>query len=686
MMVAAWLHAGCAVACLAWAALVLSTGRGGRAWLPAVACLATAAWAGAVALAPDAPFTGLAGGLETLRTALWLALLLAAGWRMGGAQARPMLRHFAIAGGILVLVALAALMPIEALAGIGSPLVPARLALVLLVVLLAENLFRNVDSDTRWHMVLPCIALGGLATFDVLLYAHAALTRDFSPALANARAVLTALAMPLLAIGAMRDRRWRRDPPVSRQVVFHGATLLVAGSFLMAVGGIGEALRHLGEAWAGVAQVALWGGTVMALAVLGTTRSVRSRLRRRVVDQFFTARYDYRHEWLRCVATLSAPGMAAPLRAIRAIADPADSPGGVLLLREAGEAGLHWAGSWNHAAEGIGLPAGHPLLARLRVDGHVEVFTKAQARELPEGLAPAWLAVPLMHHREGLLGLVLLAPPRAALALDGEVFALLRTLGQEVAMFLAERRGAEQLTEQQRLQDYARRFAFVAHDVKTVASQLTLLLANAEGNIHEPAFQQDMLLTVRAAATRINTLIARLRQPGEVPDDEMPAQGDDEAQATTLPLPRLQALAARQPHPVMVEPQGRVVRRIAMAQDLFDTAVARLLDNAVEASPPAAPVRLLLHDAGPQVVIDIIDRGPGMSAAFIRDGLFRPLATWKPRGDGIGAWQARELVRRAGGTLTVLSRPGAGTTMRLTLPAEPAGSIEARPLVEAGRP
>jgi signal transduction histidine kinase len=72
-----------------------------------------------------------------------------------------------------------------------------------------------------------------------------------------------------------------------------------------------------------------------------------------------------------------------------------------------------------------------------------------------------------------------------------------------------------------------------------------------------------------------------------------------------------------------------------------------------------------------RIVIDIADRGPGMTPEFVRDVLFRPLGTSKAKGSGIGAWQARELLREAGGDLSVLTRPGEGTTMRLTLP--PAG-------------
>jgi signal transduction histidine kinase len=106
-----------------------------------------------------------------------------------------------------------------------------------------------------------------------------------------------------------------------------------------------------------------------------------------------------------------------------------------------------------------------------------------------------------------------------------------------------------------------------------------------------------------------------------------------------------------------------------MPPESFDAAVTHLLDNAIEASPPTVPVRVVVRPADAGLEVDIIDRGPGMSETFIRNELFRPMATSKPGGSGIGAWQARELLAHAGGRLDVLSRPGEGTTMRLRLPA-----------------
>ena len=139
--------------------------------------------------------------------------------------------------------------------------------------------------------------------------------------------------------------------------------------------------------------------------------------------------------------------------------------------------------------------------------------------------------------------------------------------------------------------------------------------------------------------------------------------------------------AAGTPEPPALGPGAGTECAAAIPPDAFDSAVGHLLDNAIEAAPGFS-VDLHLRREDDAILLDIIDQGPGMSAAFVRDTLFRPLASGKPRGNGIGAWQARELVRRAGGDLEVITAPGRGTTMRLRLrPAGPAltGPLETTP-------
>ena len=54
------------------------------------------------------------------------------------------------------------------------------------------------------------------------------------------------------------------------------------------------------------------------------------------------------------------------------------------------------------------------------------------------------------------------------------------------------------------------------------------------------------------------------------------------------------------------------------------------------------------HDAG-RWRSRSIDRGCGMIAAFVRDELFKPFASTKPGGFGIGAFEARQLAAAMGG-------------------------------------
>jgi signal transduction histidine kinase len=100
--------------------------------------------------------------------------------------------------------------------------------------------------------------------------------------------------------------------------------------------------------------------------------------------------------------------------------------------------------------------------------------------------------------------------------------------------------------------------------------------------------------------------------------------------------------------------------------------LVNLLTNAREALAGAGEIELTAEpgaDGAPGLVFRVRDTGRGMSEEFIRTSLFRPFATTKPSGLGIGLSQCRSIVQAMGGAITVESRPGAGTTFSVHLPA-----------------
>jgi signal transduction histidine kinase len=75
------------------------------------------------------------------------------------------------------------------------------------------------------------------------------------------------------------------------------------------------------------------------------------------------------------------------------------------------------------------------------------------------------------------------------------------------------------------------------------------------------------------------------------------------------------------------------------------------------------------QDEEGKVFFSISDTGPGMSARFIEERLFRPFVTTKKNGVGLGLYTCREVVRANGGSIDVRSEEGAGTTFRVMLPS-----------------
>jgi putative PEP-CTERM system histidine kinase len=677
------LHAACAAVYLALL-LLLALGRPVRTGLAlAGACGVTAVWAGMVAAWPWlAVDGGWPAALGLLRGLAWYGVVLHL-YRRSVSRRRQHVFVFTVTIPLALLaISGVALAPSLGLPARSALLLAAALQTVLAAntVLLVENFYLNTPRDYRWHVKLLCIALGLLAVYDLMLGSDTMLFARVSEPLFAGRASAALLAAPLLAVAAARDRRWKIDIHVSRTVAFHSASLVGSGVFLLSLAVAGEAVRRtrigLDGAWGIVAELSLLlaGGVVVALLLF--SGAARSMLRRTVVENFYSSRFDYRREWMRCIGILSGAGPheALATRAVRAVAGMVDSPGGVLLLRDGGAAAqedaFRWAASWNLPAVGDPVLPTDPVIGAFR-DGAWIIELAA----VPRGLASAaewpdlprlWLGVPLRHGGR-MIGFVLLARPRIAFRLDREVFDLLRNVGQEVASHLAEAQARRSLDEAQQLRAHAERFAFVVHDVKNVAGQLSMLLSNAEHHAQDPEFQRDVLRTVEASVARIRRMLARLEVP-EAPVAPRPVRA----------APRLRALAE------CAHDQGRTVRlsiaeealSVAIDPAALDAVLAHLLDNAFDATP-SGEVSLALRRDAAAAIIEVIDGGAGMSAEFLRDRLFAPFASTKPGGHGIGAYQARELVRAAGGELLALSRPGAGTTMRIVLPAAAAATAPA---------
>lgn len=404
---------------------------------------------------------------------------------------------------------------------------------------------------------------------------------------------------------------------------------------------------------------------VVAAIVLPAERT-RAWLRVMTAKHLFAHRYDYRAEWLRFTDTLARPGeesASLEKRVVKAIADIADSPAGLLLLPDGSDMVAKTGWNWDAAPYGSNarltdvLTNGRIIeLDALRSDD----ADPGEVGAIPQwilGAPNAWAIVPLIHG-DRLSGAVLLERPLIGRGLDWEDFDLLRVAGRQVASYLAEAQGQEALSEAQRFDEFNRRFAFIMHDIKNLVSQLSLLTRNAERHADNPAFRVDMIATLNSSTARMNDLLARLSQHNKARPDEPRAYRIGSIVASV-------AASKRATHPVIVAGD---TGSFAIADPArLEAALSHLVQNAIEASPPSEPVTLTITPEIHETRIEIADRGCGMTADFLHGQLFRPFASTKDAGFGIGAYEARALIVAMGGRLSVISEPGRGSNFTITL-------------------
>lgn len=556
-------------------------------------------------------------------------------------------------------------------------LIGGQLVLAVVGLGLVENLFRNSPAERHWSVKYLCLGAGALFAYDFYLFADALLFRRLDPELFVARGVANLLVTPLLAVYAKRNRSAGPQIAVSRRFALYSATVMGAGIYLMTMAVAGYYVRRFGGTWSGFLQTIFFFGTILLVLVPLASGSFRAYLRIFVEKSLFKYKYDYRAEWLRFIQTVSSDlsGRGLRMRVVQAVADIVDSPeGGVWLRQPDGSFALTAAWNlsrWTLKESEATFPRNGAFIAFLeRMQWIINLNELATAPERYETLAEipawvtaiarAWLIVPLFHH-ETLFGMMLLGQPRAPRELSWEDFDILKTVARQAASYLAEQAASEALTEARQFEAFNKRFAFVAHDIKNLASQLSLILSNAAKHRGNLQFQDDVIETVRQSVDKINRMLKQLHAE---PGPELPTR-----RVALAPLLRQLVEALSQAGSAISLELADETLSVAADEDRLKAVVEHLVQNALEAVGTTGQVRIRLVEDGSMVLLEIEDNGPGMDAEFVRDKLFQPFVTTKGLGYGIGVYESRDFARSLGGRLDVTSEPGRGTTMRMRLPA-----------------
>jgi len=263
-------------------------------------------------------------------------------------------------------------------------------------------------------------------------------------------------------------------------------------------------------------------------------------------------------------------------------------------------------------------------------------------------------------------------------ALDGAVFLALTTLNEhEVA-----RRRAELALEEERAVAAGERlaiFATLGHDLKS-----PLIVATAIAQLMRHQHLKGRL-ELDQLGSRLSSIEAALRRGALRVDELMDLARRDDLDVTALHLASVELVSlvndvldgyrvTNTRHQFVLEP-GIDSLVGNWDRDRIERSIDNLVSNAVKFSPHGGRigVGVLEERVGDlrQAVVSVSDQGVGIpedERETIFDRFRRGSNVADVPGSGVGLWSVRRIVDQHGGSLTVESQIGAGSTFRMRLP------------------
>ncbi|RXK54357.1 PAS domain S-box protein [Oleiharenicola lentus] len=237
------------------------------------------------------------------------------------------------------------------------------------------------------------------------------------------------------------------------------------------------------------------------------------------------------------------------------------------------------------------------------------------------------------------------------------------------------RRRAEEQERTNRLESLGLMAGGIAHDFGNLMTVMSCNLSLAQDTPGLPLEVSPRLMEIDKVIHRACKLTEQLKTFAK--------GGDQERKLMRLPgLVREAARLAVTGSPVQVDDQlPGDLWPVEVDETQIGQVIHNIVLNAVQAMAGAGRVRLSAVNlepgteaglpAGPAwVKISLGDNGPGMPPEVL-SRIFDPFFTTKEKGTGLGLATSHTIIEKHRGRLRVDSRPGAGTTFHLILPAAP---------------
>jgi len=224
----------------------------------------------------------------------------------------------------------------------------------------------------------------------------------------------------------------------------------------------------------------------------------------------------------------------------------------------------------------------------------------------------------------------------------------------------------KRLVTQERIAALGRAAAQVAHEVKNPLAGLLLYSLHLKEKSSNFSESQTYLIdkivdTIKHLNSRVEQILGFAR-----PVSLTLVSGNlNQLVKDVLELLRPQLTANNVEVRLSLDQQAAYAR---LDQSSLRGALINLMLNAIEAMKDGGTLSISIAHTGEALLLEIADTGHGISEEEVKK-IFEPFYTTKEQGLGLGMPYAKKIIEQHGGTISLNSRPGEGTTISIALPA-----------------
>jgi len=550
----------------------------------------------------------------------------------------------------------------------------------IIILMNLERTLRNSIGHHRWQIKFMILGIGCLFAVRIYTISQTILFHSVDLALEVANSAAILIGCFFIVKSLLRTRRMDVRFYMSQTFIFNSITVLFIGIYLISVGLLTQITIRFTQA-----RYIPLKAFIILLALLGLFMFILSDRMRRSVKRFVSRHferpfYDYRKEWAKFTKnTTSVTDIKSLCDIVVKMVSRTFDTLSVTIWVCNDKNDSSFIGATTTFSDTIhdDIEKNKSMLADfIKVMQHknipydLDYRNRKVPKELQEFDVDFFNSLKIRYclplkAGEKLLGLMTVDDVVGNNALTIEDFDLLKTMSDQVASELLNLMLAEDLKQAKEMEALQTMSAFFIHDLKNLASKLSLTMQNLPVHYENPEFRQDAIKTMSQSIEKINLMSSRLTTLSEKID--INPTTSDLNQLIQDTLADLNGSFGGN-----IAKNLRTLPKVSIDTELIKKVLTNLLLNAYEASDRTDNIIVSTERKEGWAIFSVQDFGSGMSREFIEKSLFQPFKTTKQKGMGIGLYHSKLIIDAHKGKIEVETEQGKGSMFRVMLPVKTA--------------